>query len=966
MSTTNLGDLEVRLRALTRPFVASMEKATSKLEAFSAEAGKTGIAAGASFVALSLAMKKAIDRASDLAENANLLNVAFGKNASGVDDWAKTTARAMQRGVGQMQTMAASAQAFLAPLLGDRDKATQFSKEMAQLAVDLSSFFNVMDDDAFRDLKSGLSGESEPLKKYGIVMSEAALNAYLLGHGVKYQMNQLSEASKAQVRWQFILERTRDAQGDAARTSDGYANIMRGMKGRVEDLAQKFGNALLPAATKIANALSKGLEILSRWMDNDTFAKIAASAGVAALAVTGLTAGVVGTAAALPSITNGFALMAKLMPKLAAGGSGFVSALASFGPPALAAIVLVGALVMLAGSLYQAWKICGEDIKDTFRESFEWISNTVVGPAVEWWAKAFDRFTDHLQKVFQQLDNMIGKSISSIMERYGRGVERIGRLTASPALMTLGKEIQDAAKTFSATSAFDKMVGAAKTAGRLVVGSFKVASVYAKGLGEFVGYGLDQTWDAIKYGFGQSMAGVKSMLADMGIDVGALLGGSATAAPKTEYHDPGLDGLTTGGKDTESKKIEKLKDAYEKLGRKLDSEALDTLAVNFDPATQSVATFERLKKQVERTQAVGQVGEEIGNLRLEIEELGKGFTKAQLDKAGVDLSTLYTQLGRLQTAKLNELKTGFDAEDAQDLRDMKKAFEELNQSLTIDTARAIAETFDEATGGAKGLEARLRELAYSEGLLKLQGEIGTLRQNLATLTDKYGPEALAKAGIDPAKLQAQIDALEKAQKGQLAGNLAKATSDAFKEDTDEFISVGLQIGNAIVDGIRNSMNSKDTLAVFQSIITIVGMIAGAASGNMQAGMGIAGFFNNIVGLAGSKHSGGFLPYAHRGMAIAGQPMAGEIDIRALRGEGILRRNAVSLMGGEAGVNAMNRLGEMNLGGISISMPINAGGSALASEDAAIRTMRKVLPRMAQEAADLVMKQLRSQIPNLGR
>jgi hypothetical protein len=942
-----------------------MEKATAKLEAFSAEARNTGIAAGASFVALALAMKKAIDGASNLAENANLLNVAFGKNAAGIDEWAKVTSRAMQRGSGQMLKMAASAQAFLAPMLGDRDKATQFSKDMAQLAVDLSSFFNVDDEEAFSNLKSALSGESEPVKKFGIVMTDTALNAYLAGKKIKTTMAQLDEASKTQVRWQFILDRTRDAQGDAARTADGYANVMRGMKGRVADLAAKFGNALLPAATKIADALSRGLDILSRWMDNDTFAKITAGAAAAALAVTGLTAGVIGLAAVMPSLTNGFSLLSKYMPALAAGGDKVIASFAKFGPMGLAIIAVVGALVMLAGTLYQAWKICGEDIKQAFGDAFEWISNSVVGPAVEWWAAALDGYIDHLARALQQLDKRLSGMLSDTVARYGRGVSRLGTLTGSSTLSTLGEQIQEASEKFKDPTIFERWSTGAQKMGRIVVGVFKAAKAYTAGMTEFAGYGLKETWDAIKYGFGQSMAGVKNMLADMGIDTSALFGGAADKKPP-EYHDPGLKGLTGNGNDKGAAKIEKLKDAYEKLDLKLDSETLDTLAVSFDPATQSVAAYERQLKALKRTQEVAQVGEEIGNLRREIEGIGKGFTKEQLDKAGVDLGQLYTKLRALGDAKLAELKTGFAAEDAESVQEMKKAFTDLAGTLNNDTARAIGETFSEATGGVQGLETRLRQLAYSEGMVKVNADIAAMRTNLAQLTDKYGTEALTAAGIDPSKLAAQIDALEKAQKEKLGGDFARATTDAFKEQTDEFLNVGLQIGNAIVDGIRTAMNSKDTLAIFQSIVSVVGMIVGAAAGNMQAGAGIAGLFNNMIGLTGSRHSGGYLPYAHRGMAIAGAPMAGEIDIRALRGEGILRRNAVSLMGGESGVNALNRLGEMNLGGISISMPINASGSALASEDATIRTMRKVLPRMAQEAADLVMKQLRSQIPNLGR
>lgn len=204
----------------------------------------------------------ALQAASDLEEVQNVVDVTFGDNASKIEAWAK--AAGTQFGLTETQakrfTSTLGAMMKSAGLSGD--KIADVSTDLAGLAADMASFYNLDFDTAFQKIRSGLSGETEPLKQLGINMSVANLNAYALQQGLSKTFEQMNQGEQTMLRYQYMMQATADAQGDFSRTSDGYANSLRMLETNVESLRTKLGELLLPAVNDAV-----------KWL-NDTIASI--------------------------------------------------------------------------------------------------------------------------------------------------------------------------------------------------------------------------------------------------------------------------------------------------------------------------------------------------------------------------------------------------------------------------------------------------------------------------------------------------------------------------------------------------------------------------------------------------------------------------------------------------------------------------------------------------------------------
>ena len=136
------------------------------------------------------------------------------------------------------------------------------STGLAGLAADMASFYNLPFDEAFSKIQSGMVGMSMPLRQLGIDMSETAVSAYAAAQGFETQYSKMSEAEQMLVRYQYLMNATSDAQGDFARTSDSYANSQRRMTTALDTLKSQLGEALLPIATDVTNAINDLLDIL--------------------------------------------------------------------------------------------------------------------------------------------------------------------------------------------------------------------------------------------------------------------------------------------------------------------------------------------------------------------------------------------------------------------------------------------------------------------------------------------------------------------------------------------------------------------------------------------------------------------------------------------------------------------------------------------------------------------------------
>ncbi|HEY9817753.1 MAG TPA: hypothetical protein V6D20_18395 [Candidatus Obscuribacterales bacterium] len=222
-----------------------LKRAEKRLTRF---AGNSAKLMGAAAVAGSVIMaKEAISAASDMEETVSKSNTIFGESAKEMEAWGATAAKTF--GQSKEQAMAAAAtmgNLFVSAMGLAQDEAAGMSREMVELASDLASFNNTEPDEAIMALSAALRGESEPIRRYGVLLDDATLKAKALEMGLYKGKGALDPTSKAMAAYQVILEQTTTAQGDFARTQDGLANSQRTLGALWSDMLATMGEGLLP------------------------------------------------------------------------------------------------------------------------------------------------------------------------------------------------------------------------------------------------------------------------------------------------------------------------------------------------------------------------------------------------------------------------------------------------------------------------------------------------------------------------------------------------------------------------------------------------------------------------------------------------------------------------------------------------------------------------------------------------
>lgn len=233
-------------------------------------AGKiAGMVAG--YVSLQSAMntvKAGIDYASDLAEVQNVVDVSFGKAAASINEWSQQALEAYGLNEVTAKRYAGTMGAMLKSSGVAGDSVVDMSEKIVGLAGDVASFYNLDTEAAFEKIRSGISGETEPLKQLGINMSVANLEAYALSQGITTAYDKMSQAEQTMLRYNYLMSVTSDAQGDFARTSDSWANQTRLLSENWTEFVGNLAANLLPTLTSGVSALNDAIAWLS---DNTAF-----------------------------------------------------------------------------------------------------------------------------------------------------------------------------------------------------------------------------------------------------------------------------------------------------------------------------------------------------------------------------------------------------------------------------------------------------------------------------------------------------------------------------------------------------------------------------------------------------------------------------------------------------------------------------------------------------------------------
>lgn len=289
-------------------------------------------------------IKTGIDYASDLAEVQNVVDVTFGSATEAINSWSKECLAAYGMNEVSAKRYAGTIGAMLKSSGLTGDAIVDMSKDMVGLAGDMASFYNLDLETAFEKIRSGISGETEPLKQLGINMSVANLEAYALSQGITTAYNEMSQAEQVMLRYNYLMSTTADAQGDFARTQDSYANQTRLLSESWLEFTGVMAEQLLPVLTTIVSWLNNIVAFLTENADMVSAVLVGLATTVGILAV----AWVVHAAAQWLAVAANQALIVSLLSN-----------------PILWIALIIGVLVAAMyrwiqsiGGVKNAWEIC--------------------------------------------------------------------------------------------------------------------------------------------------------------------------------------------------------------------------------------------------------------------------------------------------------------------------------------------------------------------------------------------------------------------------------------------------------------------------------------------------------------------------------------------------------------------------------------------------------------------------------
>lgn len=245
---------------------------------------------------------KAFKMASDFEQATGKLEVVFQNSSDGMKKWAEDALSTMNLSKATAIQTAADYGALFQGVGISIEKSAEWSKSLTERVADLSNFYDTTTEETISALNSIVTGTVQPMRRFGITMTEANLQQWAFAHGIRKTVREMSESEKVQLRYQFVMDKTKMAVGTTAREADSAGAQMKKFKETVSELGLKFGEVLLPAIIPIIETINKILTAISH-LDDGTKKFIVTFLGI--LAVVGPVLIIIGKlATAISSITS--------------------------------------------------------------------------------------------------------------------------------------------------------------------------------------------------------------------------------------------------------------------------------------------------------------------------------------------------------------------------------------------------------------------------------------------------------------------------------------------------------------------------------------------------------------------------------------------------------------------------------------------------------------------------------------
>jgi len=397
-----VAQLDVRIGADIKSFQQGMAKLENQLKQVGSNLRNTGrqLSTAVTLPLLGIGAA-AVKAASDAEEMQSKFNTVFKTVGGDVTKQLDAFARASGRSRYELQGMAGQLGDIFKPLGYTEQQAGNLSVQVAKLAVDLGSFNNMPMDEALARLRGTLVGSHENALAFGVVINEASLKQELMRMGAdKLTGAQLNQA-KVQARLNLLMAGTTDAQGDAIRTSDSFANQFQRLRNATYDLGVTIGELLLPYANQLVRRL-QGMVDYVQNLNPETkklgiiLAGVAAAAGPLVFTLGGMASGF---SAIMRAVTLTMGLFNPYVAGLAAIAAIFVT------------------LTRGSDSVQAAFKTFGDQITTSFKPAWDTLK-TAVSTAYEqfvgWWDTNGETVKSTLATTFGGLITAIGGAVGSI------------------------------------------------------------------------------------------------------------------------------------------------------------------------------------------------------------------------------------------------------------------------------------------------------------------------------------------------------------------------------------------------------------------------------------------------------------------------------------------------------------------------------------------------------------------------
>ena len=442
-----IGALRADLSASIADFASGFSKAADQVKSFSDKFQKAGksmqdfggnmslwVSAPLAFVAGNM-----VKTAMAAEEMQSAFDVSFGGMADSTRKWAETMGDAMGRSTYELQEGATAFNGLFKAGGPATEQATEMAKQFTVLAQDLASFFDMNPEEALGALRSGLSGEAEPLRRFNVYLTEGSVKAEAYAMGLAKAGAELTEQQKIQARASLIMKGTQEAQGDVIRTGDSATNTVRSLQSAWNELSVTLGSKILPVFTPIVGFIQKiveGFGNLNPQLQTAllVFGGIAIAAGPIIVAL-GSIVSAIGTL--IPVVMG---LAGALGMTAGAGGLAYaIGFIIGTVAPFVAAFAAIGAAVyvfreQIAAFLSSAWAAFQEalgpsltgllnDVKGllaTLGAAFKQVMGSDVGTAIK---AVMGLLTDLAAIVGKVFGEVIGRALAIFVETF-RGVVR--------------------------------------------------------------------------------------------------------------------------------------------------------------------------------------------------------------------------------------------------------------------------------------------------------------------------------------------------------------------------------------------------------------------------------------------------------------------------------------------------------------------------------------------------------------